>query len=128
MIFQKSINKFLRISFLPLIFIHILVLENMRFTLWPEMVVYPYLLNNGFSLYKDLVNPYPPTLILILSALTKIVGYQPQIFQLFTWILIFITDIILYNVILKIIKIHYLSLISLVFFIRRCTAIHSPPL
>ncbi len=116
MIFQKSINKFLKIAFIPLIIIHIIVLENIRFTLWPEMVVYPYLINNDFSLYKDLINPYPPTLIIMLSALTKIVGYQPQIFLLFTWILIGIIDIILYQVLLKIYKIHFLSLISLIFF------------
>ncbi len=116
MIFQKCINKYLRIAFIPLIIIHIIVLENIRFTLWPEMVVYPYLINNGFSLYKDLINPYPPTLILLLSALTNIVGYQPQIFQLFTWILIIITDIILYQVLLKIFKTHYLSLFSLIIF------------
>lgn len=117
MIFSGNISKFAHIAFLPLVLIHIIVLENIRFTLWPEMVVYPYLANNGFTLYKDLINPYPPTLTVILSALTRFTGYEIQIFQIVTWLLIFTIDIILYQVTLKITKSHSLSTTSLVFFL-----------
>lgn len=117
MIFQNSINNYLRIVFFPLIIIHIIFLENLRFTLWPEMMVYPYLVNNGFSLYKDLINPYPPTLILFLSLLTKIFGYQPQMFQIFTWLIVLIIDYVLYQVILKISKNHYISIFSFTLFL-----------
>lgn len=117
MIIPEKINKFAKIAFLPLVLIHIIILENLRFTLWPEMVVYPYLVNNGFALYKDLINPYPPTLTLVLSFLTKLFGYSPLVFQAITWFLIAVMDLTLYFITLKITRSIFLSLASLCFFL-----------
>lgn len=117
MIIPGKINKFTKLAFLPLVLIHIIALENLRFTLWPEMVVYPYLVNNGFALYKDLISPYPPTVILVLSFLTKVVGYNPPIFQITTWLVIIVIDLTLYFVTLKITRNVLPSLVSLFFFL-----------
>ena len=67
-----------------LLLIHFVLLINTRFTLWPEMVVYPYLVNNGFMLYRDIINPYPPFLSYSLAIFAKIFGYQPLPYQILT--------------------------------------------
>jgi len=56
--------------------LHLFILIHLQFTSWPEMFSYPYLLNNGFNLYKDIALPYQPLLMLILSVVYKIFGYN----------------------------------------------------
>src|SRR4030042_6988804 len=87
----------LLLPLLPLmLLVHLLLLINTRFTLWPEMVVYPYLVNNGFLLYRDIINPYPPFLTYFLTIFSKNVGYNPFSYQIFTWGIILLTDIVIY--------------------------------
>lgn len=75
---------------------HLFLLANTRFTLWPEMVVYPYLLNNNFILYKDIINPYPPTFTYFLSLFANLFGYQPLPYQILTWSIILIVDLLIF--------------------------------
>lgn len=63
-----------------------------QFVLWPEMVMYPWLVNHGFLLYRDLVNPYFPLLTYFLAGLTKIFGYSVSFFKFFTWSYLFVVD------------------------------------
>lgn len=79
-----------------LLLLHLLLLVSTRFTLWPEMIVYPYLVNNGFLLYKDIVNPYMPSFIYFLALLEKLVGPEPVYFQIFTWIIILTVDVLIF--------------------------------
>lgn len=65
-----------------------------QFTLWPEIVLYPWLNNNSFLLYKDIINPYFPLLTWILSLANKIFGYNLQVFIIFTWGYIFLSQVI----------------------------------
>ena len=97
--------------------IHLLLLTNTRFTLWPEMVVYPYLLNNGFSLYKDIINPYPPLMVGFLSIFSKISGYGPIPFQILTWLMILVTNLSIFFVTQKLFKNSSLALLSTLFFV-----------
>lgn len=90
---------------------HLLILIWLRFTAWPEMFSYPYLLNNGFNLYKDIALPYQPVLVLILSALYKIFGYQLLLLKIFTWGLILSFDVILFFIAQKVIGKNWKSLI-----------------
>lgn len=76
---------------------HLILLFFTRFTLWPEMVVYPYLLNHGFLLYRDIISPYPPLLLYKLSFFANIVGYQPLPYQLLTWAIILTVDILIFK-------------------------------
>ena len=92
----KSLNKFQKILFVPAILIHFILLINTRFTLWPEMVVYPYLLNNNFILYRDIITNYSPIFIYALSFLNRIFGYQPLVFQNVTFLTILIIDLCIY--------------------------------
>lgn len=99
-----------------ILLIHLILLFNTRFTLWPEMVVYPYLLNNGFLLYRDIVNPYPPLFIWFLAFFAKIFGYTPSPYQILAWVLILASDVIIFIVVKKIFKSSHLALISTLFF------------
>src|SRR4030042_3301410 len=103
---------------LPLILlVHLILLINTRFTLWPEMVIYPYLVNNGFLLYRDIINPYPPFLTSFLVIFSKIFGYHPFPYQILTWGIILITDIIIFIISKKIFKKNSYALISILFFV-----------
>lgn len=62
------------------------------------MVVYPYLVNHHFALYKDLINPYPPALTWALAQFTKAFGYSPQAFKLLTWSLILVIDVLIFKI------------------------------
>lgn len=48
-------------------------------TSWPEMLVYPYLLNNGFTIYKDLNIPYTPIFIWFMQLIENVFGHSPLV-------------------------------------------------
>lgn len=102
---------------LLVLLVHVLLLTNTKFTLWPEMMVYPYLLNNGFLLYRDIINPYPPTLIYALSQLTKFFGYNPKALQVFTWLAVIIVDLSIYIVAKKLTKNNQKALLTTYVFV-----------
>lgn len=81
------------------------------------MVVYPYLVNNGFLLYKDIINPYPPLLTYLLSLFSGFFGYKPYVFQLLTWLVIITTDILIYKISLDLFKKRHPALLSVIFFV-----------
>ncbi len=62
------------------------------------MFSFPYLLNNGFRLYGDMVHPYTPFLTTVLAFLFKLFGYKLLVLQIFTYFLIFINDILIYKI------------------------------
>ncbi|MDO8487529.1 MAG: glycosyltransferase family 39 protein [Candidatus Curtissbacteria bacterium] len=113
MIFKPSIRLLLPLSLLS----HLILLFFTRFTLWPEMVVYPYLLNHGFLLYRDIINPYPPLLAFKLSIFATIFGYQPAPYQILAWLLILITDVAIFLAAAKITKSPKKALAVTLFFI-----------
>lgn len=103
--------------FLIILFAHLVLLINSTFTLWPEMVVYPYLMNNGFSLYKDIINPYPPFLTSFLAIFANVFGYHPAPYQIFTWLLILIIDCEIFFIVKKLFGKTHLALLSTLFFV-----------
>ncbi len=85
------------ILLLPLLLaFHILILSQITFTAWPEMLSYPYLLAHGFTLYKDYVMPYPPGLVWLLSGIFQSFGFNVEILKYLTWTLILTEDLFLY--------------------------------
>ncbi|MFC1625522.1 hypothetical protein ACFL1Q_00570 [Patescibacteria group bacterium] len=96
---------------------HLFLLLNLRFTPWPEMLSYPYLFSKGYVLYKDFVVPYPPFLVLLLSCVYKLFGYQIIVLKVFTWILILLSDIIIYKITKIITKKDLFSLLAVSFFV-----------
>ncbi len=67
---------------------HILILTQLRFEVWPEMLVMPYLQQNGFELYRDMIVPWTPGLMWILHSWFNLVGLSVGGLKLFTWMLI----------------------------------------
>ena len=92
---------------------HLFLLFNLRFTAWPEMVSYPYLLNNGFKLYTDFVHPYPPVLTLFLAGLYKIFGYKLIVLKTFTWLLILSNDVLIFLIVKKLTKYNLGAILTL---------------
>src|SRR3989338_5518695 len=100
-----------------ILLIHLILLTNTRFTLWPEMVVYPYLMNNGFALYRDIINPYPPLLTSFLAVFSRLFGYHPFPYQILTWALIVIIDLLVFFISRKIWGKNLSAYTSLIFFV-----------
>lgn len=73
--------------------IEFFVFSHTQFTLWPEMVMYPWLFNHGFLLYRDIANPYFPLLTWMLSFMTKFFGYDTGVYVAFTWSFIFASQL-----------------------------------
>jgi hypothetical protein len=99
----------------------LVIFANTQFTLWPEMLMYPWLFNHGFLLYRDIVNPYFPLLTWILTLLTKIGGYSPNVYIAFTWGYILAAQIIFLIICMRIFKrkfeVFYAFLIYVLLFI-----------
>lgn len=104
-------------TLVAILLLHLLLLLATQFTLWPEMVVYPYLVNNGFQLYRDIINPYLPFLTLALAAFTKIFGTNPLGFRVLTYSLIIVVDFLIYFISKKIYKSQKTAAINLSFFV-----------
>lgn len=106
-----------KIYLILILILHLLILSQLTFTAWPEMLTYPYLFSKGFTLYKDFILPYPPALPLILSVVFNLFGYSPYTLKIFTWVMIIIIDLLLYQVLKKITRKDGLSLGLLVVFV-----------
>jgi len=72
---------------------HLFLLANLQFTVWPEMLSYPYLFSNGFSLYGGMAYPYSPLLTAILAGWLSVFGFSVFALKIFTWLGIAATDI-----------------------------------
>lgn len=117
MISKINTSKFVKFFVPPIIILHLLLLYKTTFTLWPEMTVYPYLLNKDFLIYKDIINPYPPIFIIFLAQFGKIFGYNPNPYFLFTILIILSIDLIVFYISARITKNYSQALLSLIFFI-----------
>src|SRR3989338_2291871 len=84
-----------------LIAIHILILTQLRFEVWPEMMVMPYLMKNGFELYRDMIVPWTPGLMWILSGWFWLTGLTVWNLKVLTWLIIISTDILIYFIAVK---------------------------
>ena len=81
------------------------------------MVVYSYLLNNNFLLYRDIINPYPPLLTYLLSIPTRLFGYHPLSLQILTWIIIMTCDLLIYVFVKKSTQNRFYAFACLAFFL-----------
>ena len=100
-----------------LLSLHVLILSNLRFTAWPEMFSFPYLLNNGYLIYKDFHHAYQPLLTLALSVVYRIFGYELLTLKIFTWVLILISDILIFAVSVKLLGKRLVAALPLFIFV-----------
>ncbi len=96
--------------------LHLFLLVNLQFTAWPEMVSYPYLVNNGFKLYSDFIHPYPPLLTLFLSGWYRVFGYQLIALKALTWGVILVSDVLIYLSLKKLMKSARAALVGVLFY------------
>jgi|GEM_PF-1174625 len=102
---------------LAFVFLHLFILCGLRFTAWPEMFSYPYLRNNGFLIYKDMIHPYPPLLTMALSVVYKVFGYSLVTLRSFTYVLVVLNDILIFLISKKILKKGLISFTPLFFYV-----------
>lgn len=100
-----------------LLVIHLLLLVSLQFTAWPEMVSFPYLFNNGFKLYGDMVHAYPPLLTFVLAGIYKIFGYNLIVLKIFTWIGILASDVLIFLTVKQFTGKNIFALSSLIFYL-----------
>jgi len=81
-----------------LVSFHLFLLINLRFTAWPEMILYPWLQSQGFKLYQDIINPYTPGLLLTLFSWFKLVGFSLLNLKLLTWLTIIVIDLLIFSI------------------------------
>lgn len=100
-----------------LIALHIFVSSNLQFTVWPEVFSFPYMIDNGFLIYKDFHHVYQPLLTYILLGTYKLFSFKLVVLKVFTYVLIGLTDLMIYLNIKKITKDNILSLFILSLYI-----------
>ena len=83
---------------LALIFVHILILVNLSFTAWPEMLAWPYFILKGWLPYRDFAMVHTPLLVLDLALFSKIFGIGAMQLKIYAWALIVLTDLTLFYV------------------------------
>lgn len=84
---------------LLLFLIHLLLLINLKFTAWPEMLAYPYLLQKGFHFYRDIVHPYLPFLPYAILVISRVFGLSVLTIQGITYAIIFFNDLFLWYIV-----------------------------
>src|SRR3990172_12660032 len=93
----KSFLKGERLVFFA-ITLHLLLLLNLKFTAWPEMLAWPYLITKGWLPYKDIAIAHTPLLLANLTAFNWVFGIGVNQLKIFTWIIIMFLDITLFTV------------------------------
>src|SRR3989344_4476566 len=93
----KSFLKGERLVFFA-ITLHLLLLLNLKFTTWPEMLAWPYLITKGWLPYKDIAIAHTPLLLVYLTFFYKIFSVGVLQLKVFTWIVIIISDLLVYFV------------------------------
>lgn len=88
-------NKYI-IVVLSILAIHLTVLMFFKFTAWPEMTLWPYLMTKGLFPYKDIAIAHTPLMLINLTVFYKLFGTGVVQLKIFTWILIIFSDIALY--------------------------------
>lgn len=75
---------------------HLILLAVSRFIAWPENLLWPYLDQNGVNYYRGLFLIYTPFYWWSLSFFYKLFGIGVYQLMAFSWIIILITDILLF--------------------------------
>src|SRR3989344_9404082 len=80
---------------------HVMALATTEFIDWPEILLYPWLLHNGFTLYTTLLIPYQPLTLLFLQLSYNLLGYWVDSLRILHLIIILTVDLTLLFVLYK---------------------------
>jgi hypothetical protein len=89
---KKKILILLTIVFV----VHFGLLFSLKFTAWPEMLLWPYLMIKGWLPYTDIAIVHTPLLFTKLTIFFKIFGVGILQLKIFTWLLILILDVLVF--------------------------------
>src|SRR3972149_11721450 len=81
-----------------LLLVHLFFLFSLRFTAWPEMLAWPYLVIKGWLPYRDIAIAHTPLLILDISVFYKIFGVGIIQLKIYSWLLILLIDASLFYI------------------------------
>lgn len=81
--------------------LHLVLLLNIKFTAWPEMLAWPYLIIKGLLPYKDIAVVHTPFLLGKLALFYSIFGVGVAQLKAFTWLLILVFDLLVFLVVKK---------------------------
>lgn len=100
-----------------ILILHLLLLIKLKFTAWPEMLLWPYLMIKGFLPYANIAIAHTPLLLLKLALFYKIFGVGIIQLKIFTWIVVLLLDGLVFWISRKIwnYKVALLALASFVF-------------
>lgn len=105
-----------KLALISLLFVHLFLLFNTKFTAWPEMTFWPYLMLKGWIPYKDIAVVHTPLLLYLLEGFYSIFGVGTVQLKVFTWGLILLTDLLLFNIVGKLFD-KKVSIFALAFFL-----------
>lgn len=97
--------------------IHLILLINLSFIAWPEMTLWPYFILKGLLPYREIAMAHNPLLIFDLSIFYKIFGISLFNLKIYTWVLILLTDLLIYWVAEKLTKSKTIAIFSLLFYV-----------
>lgn len=105
-----------KIILVVIVIFQILLLIGLKFTAWPEMILWPYLNLHGWRLYSDIAIAHAPLLLWKLSVFYWVFGVGITQLKIFTWLLVFVFDVLVYIVSRKLFN-EKLALVTLTFFV-----------
>lgn len=85
-----------KIVLIAILGVHLFLLTQLKFTAWPEMLLWPYMLIHGLLPYKDIAIAHTPDLIVELAIVFKLIGVGIIQLKIYTWFLIIITDLLIF--------------------------------
>ncbi len=81
--------------------INLFLLTQLKFTAWPETLLWPYLISKGWMPYKDIAIAHTPLMLTVLAVCYKIFGVGILQLKVFTWILILGIDLLIFGIVKK---------------------------
>ena len=95
---------------------HLFLLFYLKFTAWPEMSLWSYLITKGWMPYRDIAIAHTPLAIFDLAIFYKIFGVGILQLKIFTWVLILFSDALVFFVVKKLWN-KKTAFLSLIFYI-----------
>lgn len=80
-----------------IISVQILVLASTAFIAWPEMTLWPYLVNHGWLPYQNIAIAHTPLLVFLLSVWYSLAGSSILQMKIFTWTIVATTSFLVYK-------------------------------
>lgn len=97
--------------------LHLYILVHTQFIDWPEILLYPWLIKNGFHLYTELLIPYQPLMLYFVTFYYSLAGFSVFALRLLHLILTVANDLTLCFVVFNLTKSKRAALTSLILYI-----------